>query len=293
MTSLSHDIKDKLKRLNVFEKIMTVNVVVFFVGWLLQIIRRIPRESTLNWLELPKDAFDFILQPWSIITYGFTHYGFFHLLFNMLILYFVSRTMVNLFPTKQSLNIYFLGIISGGLAFLAIYNILPERFSQFVGPLVGASAGVNALLIFICAYMPYREARFFAVKIKLWHIGAAIVTLDVLGLIFGGNQGGRIAHLGGSLLGYVYATQLLKGKDIGKGFGAFVDSLANMFKPSSKLKTVHRNKKKKPFAGHNKDEFDEFNKQKKIDLILDKISKSGYESLTSEEKSFLFKAGKD
>lgn len=293
MTSLTYDIKDKLKRLNVFEKIMAINIVVFFIGWLLSIISDISRQSTLNWLELPKNISDFILQPWSIITYGFTHYGFFHLLFNMLILYFVSRTMVNLFPTRQSLSIYLLGIIAGGLAFLTVYSVLPEQYARFVGPLVGASAGVNALLIFICAYMPYREAQFFAIKIKLWHIGAALVIFDLLGLLFGGNQGGRIAHLGGSLLGYIYATQLLKGKDIGKGFGTFMDSMTNLFKPKSKLKTVHRNKKKKPFAGHNKTEFDEFNKQKKIDLILDKISKSGYESLTAEEKSFLFKAGKD
>ncbi len=293
MTSLTYDIKDKLKRLNVFEKIIAINVLVFFVGWLIKVIRRIPRQSTLNWFELPKDAFDFILQPWSIITYGFVHYGLFHLLFNMLVLYFVSRTMVNLFPSKQSLNIYVLGIISGGLAFLAVYNVLPANFSRLVGPLVGASAGVNALLIFICAYMPYREAQFFAVRIKLWHIGVALVAFDVLGLMFGGNQGGRVAHLGGSLLGYLYATQLIKGKDIGKGFGAFMDGVANWFKPKSTLKTVHRKQKKKSFAGHNKSEFNEFNKQKRIDLILDKISKSGYESLTAEEKAFLFKAGKD
>jgi membrane associated rhomboid family serine protease len=291
MTSLTHDIKDKLKHLNVFEKIMALNVLVFFIGWLLRVIMRIPRNRTLQWLELPKDFFDFIVKPWSIITYGFAHYGFVHLLFNMIVLYFVSRTMVNLFPTKQSLNIYMLGIIIGGLAYLAVYNIMPESFSGHVGALVGASAGVNALLIFICAYMPYREAKFFAIKIKLWYIGVAIVIFDVIGL-FGANQGGNIAHLGGSLLGYLYATQLLKGKDIGEGFGKLMDRLANMFKPKSTLKTVHKNKKK-PFVGHNKNEFNEFTNQKKVDLILDKISKSGYESLTKEEKSFLFKAGKD
>lgn len=291
MTSLTHDIKDKLKRLNVFEKIMAVNILVFFIGWVLKIIRRVPRQMTLTWFELPKDFFDFIMRPWSIITYGFTHYGFFHLLFNMLVLYFVSRTMVNLFPRKQSLNIYFLGIIVGGLVFLAVYNIMPESFSRNVGPLVGASAGVNALLIFICAYMPYREAKFFAIKIKLWHIGVAIVVFDIIGL-FGTNQGGSIAHMGGSLLGYMYATQFLKGKDIGEGFGTFMDRIANLFKPKSTLKTVHNNKKK-PFAGHNKAEFNEFNNQKKVDLILDKISKSGYDSLTKEEKAFLFKSGKD
>jgi len=291
MTSLINDIKDKLKHLNVFEKIIAINVVVFFAGWLIKVFLNIPREESITWLELPKDFFDFLVQPWSIITYGFIHYRPFHLLFNMIVLYFISRTMVNLFPRKQSLNIYFLGIIVGGLAYLAVYNIMPESFSAKVGSLVGASAGVNALLIFICAYMPNREAKFFAIKIKLWHIGLAIVVIDFIGL-FGINQGGKVAHFGGSILGYLYATQLLKGTDIGKGFGQFTDRISNLFKPKSPLKTVYKNKKK-PFVGHNKEQFNEFNNQKKIDLILDKISKSGYESLTKEEKAFLFKSGKD
>jgi len=289
MTSLNYDFKDKLKNLNVFEKIMAVNVVVFFIGWVIQVIRRIPRSYTLSWLELPKGFLDFIVMPWTIFTYGFTHYDFFHLLFNMIVLYFVSRTMVNLFPSKQSLNIYFLGILAGGLSFLLVYNVMPESFSAKVGSLVGASAGVNALLIFLCAYMPNQETRFFAITIKLWYIGAVIVLFDVIGL-FGANQGGKIAHLGGSLLGYLYATQLLKGKDIGIGFGKFTDSIVNLFTKKSHLKTVHRNKKN-TMGGHKKEEFNAFNNQKKIDLILDKISKSGYESLTKEEKAFLFKAG--
>lgn len=291
MTSLTHDIKDKLKHLNVFEKIIALNVVIFFVGWLLQIIIKIPREHTLDWIELPVDFFDVILKPWSVITYGFAHYGFLHLLFNMMILYFVSRSMVNLFPPKQSLTIYIMGILSGAALFLLVYNVLPKSILVSVGPLVGASAGVNALLIFLCAYMPYREAKFFAITIKLWHIGVAIVVFDFLGL-FGINQGGKVAHFGGSILGYLYATQLLKGSDIGEGFGRFMDRIATIFKPRSPLKTVHKNKKK-PFVGHNKEQFNEYNNQKKIDLILDKISKSGYESLTKEEKAFLFKAGKD
>ena len=291
MSSLNYDFKDKLKNLNVFEKIMAVNVLIFFIGWLIQITRKIPRSYTLSWFELPKDFLDFIVKPWSIVTYGFTHYDFLHLLFNMIVLYFVSRSLVNLFPSKQSLNIYFLGIIAGGLSFLVVYNILPDSFSSTVGSLVGASAGVNALLIFLCAYMPNRETRFFAISIKLWYIGVAIVLFDVIGL-FGANQGGNVAHLGGSPLGYLYATQLVKGKDIGSGFEKIMDSIVNLFNKKSPLKTVHRNKKN-TIAGHNKQEFNEFNNQKKIDLILDKISKSGYESLTKEEKAFLFKAGKN
>ncbi|MCB0382037.1 MAG: rhomboid family intramembrane serine protease [Psychroserpens sp.] len=291
MTSLGYDIKDKLKRLNVFEKIIALNIAVFFLVWLLKAINNTRDENVLAWLELPKQFSDFILKPWTIITYGFTHYDFIHLLFNMVVLYFVSRSMVNLFPSKQSLNIYFLGILSGGCLFLLVYNLIPEQMLISVGPLVGASAGVNALLIFLCTYMPDRETKFFAIRIKLWHIGLAIVLIDFLGL-FGMNQGGKVAHFGGTILGYLYAKQLYKGNDIGSGFGRFMNRIANLFKSKSPLKTVHKSKKK-PFAGHNKEQFNEFNNQKKIDLILDKISKSGYESLTAEEKAFLFKAGKD
>ncbi|MFK7782401.1 rhomboid family intramembrane serine protease [Psychroserpens sp.] len=290
MTSLTQDIKEKLKHLNVFEKIIAINVGVFLIGWLIQVFTNIPRANTLTWLELPKPFFDFLTKPWSIITYGFAHYGLLHLVFNMFVLYFISRSMVNLFPPKQSLSIYFMGIFSGGLLFLLVYNVVPQSLLVNAGPLVGASAGVNALLIFLCAYMPNREAKFFAITIKLWHIGLAIVIIDFIGL-FGINQGGKIAHFGGSILGYLYATQLLKGNDIGKGFSKFMDGLTSVFQSKSPLKTVHKNRKK-PFAGHNKEQFNEFNNQKKIDLILDKISKSGYDSLTEEEKAFLFKAGK-
>ena len=291
MTTLTQDIQDKLRRLNVFEKIIIINVAVFVLGWLISTIQHIPREDSLALLELPKSFSAFIFKPWSLVTYGFVHYGFFHILFNLLVLYFVSMTMVNVFSTKISLNIFFLGIIVGGLSFLLVYNLVPSSSSVGVGSLVGASAGVRALLIFICAYMPYREARFFLITIKLWHIGLAIVILDVVGL-FSTNQGGSVAHIGGNLLGYLYAIQLQKGTDIGKGFGQLMDSIRNLFKVKSPLKTVHKSKKK-PYAGRSKEEFNEFNRQKRIDIILDKISKSGYESLTKEEKEFLFKAGKD
>jgi len=173
---------------------------------------------------------------------------------------------------------------------MAGYNILPNFFDKGI-LLVGASAAVRALMIFLCAYMPKMEVRFFTFNLKLWYLGAAIVVLDFLGL-FGLNPGGNIAHLGGALLGYYYATQLTKGRDIGKGFERFMDAFVGMFSFSkkSKLKTVHKNKSK--VGGYTKGDFSEFNKQKQIDIILDKISKSGYESLTKEEKEFLFKAGK-
>ena len=288
MTSLNKDLQDKLRQLNVLEKIIGINVLVFVIGLLLSLI--VKTASPLYWLELPKEVGDFIFKPWSIITYGFIHYGLFHLLFNMLVLYYVSRMMLNLFSQKLTLNIYFLGIIMGGLFFLFAYNVLPQNLLKPVGALVGASAGVRALLIFLCAYMPNTEVRVIFVNIKLWHLGVALVVFDVIGL-FGMNQGGNIAHLGGVGLGYFYAKQLIKGYDIGKGFEKFMDRIVSLFKSSKKssLKTVHK-RKSNTVAGHTKSEFNGFNKQKQIDLILDKIGKSGYDSLTEEEKAFLFKA---
>ena len=290
MTSLSQDIKNKLSNLNVLEKIIAINVVVFAIGYILTKTLSLPNETSLKWIELPSNFSDFILKPWAIITYGFTHYDFWHILFNMLWLYFIGRMFLNLFSAKMALNIYFLGAISGGLLFMLGYTLLPNVFGN-TSSLVGASAAVRALLIFICAYIPNQEVRFFTFNLKLWYIGAAIVVLDVLGL-FGLNAGGNLAHLGGALLGYYYAKQLIKGKDIGKGFEKFMDAFINMFKSSKKapLKTVHKNKSK--VGGYTKGEFNQFNNQKKIDVILDKISKSGYDSLTAKEKEFLFKAGK-
>ncbi len=289
--SLAQDIKFKFSRLNIFEKIIAVNVVVFIVAKIVFILFKGESEPIFKWFEFPVKLGDFIIQPWSLITYAFVHYDIWHLVFNMLWLYFIGRLFLNLFNTKMALNVYFLGAIFGALLFMLGYNVLPSFFNKGT-LLVGASAAVRALLIFLCAYMPKTEVRIFTFNVKLWYLGAAIVGLDLLGL-FGNNPGGNAAHLGGALLGYFYATQLQKGTDIGKGFEKFMDGFIGLFKKSpkkSKLKTVHKTKNK-GFAGHSKGEFSEFNKQKQIDIILDKISKSGYDSLTKEEKEFLFKAG--
>ena len=281
MTSLNQDIKNKLSRLNVLEKLIVGNVVIFVIGLIF--------SPLLSWLELPSEFSKFIFKPWTLITYAFTHYGFWHMAFNMLWLYFVARMFLNLFSSKMALNLYFLGAISGGILYLLFFEFLPK--GRLGIPLVGASASVMSLLIFLCAYMPNQEVRIFTFNIKLWYIGAAFVALDVLRL-FGENGGGYLAHLGGALLGYIYAKQLTKGKDIGKGFEKLMDGFLGFFKFKKKgpLKTVHKNKSK--VGGYTKADFNAFNNQKKIDVILDKISKSGYDSLTAEEKDFLFRAGK-
>ncbi|WP_339873221.1 rhomboid family intramembrane serine protease [Olleya marilimosa] len=279
-------LKYKYARLNVLEKIIAVNVIVFLFAVLFRKV--IP--SVFSYIYLPSNIWDFLSKPWTIVSYGFLHFDFIHLLFNMLWLYFLGRMMLNLFSPKMSLNIYFMGIITGGLVFLLGYNVFPNIFSANAYVL-GASAGVRALLIFICAYMPNKDIRFFTFNLKLWWIGAVLVGLDILGIVNGNNQGGSLAHIGGAILGYVYAKQLVKGQDIGTGFGRFMDWISALFKAKQKvkMKTVH---KKSKVAGYKKEEFNQFNNQKKIDTILDKISKSGYDSLSKEEKEYLFKAGK-
>lgn len=290
MSSLNQDIKYKLARLNVLEKIIVVNVFIFLIGLLLQMLQGTFHQSSLSWLELPSDFSDFIVKPWTIITYAFVHYDFLHILFNMLWLYVIGQMFLNLFNPKLALNVYFLGAICGGFLFMVCYSLFPEVFI-YGNRLVGASAAVRALLIFLCAYLPSQEIRFFTFNLKLWYLGVAIVILDMFGL-FGNNAGGNLAHIGGAALGYVYAVQLKKGNDIGKSFERFMDWVVSLFKFSKKapLKTVHKNKSK--VGGYTKSDFNEFNDQKKIDVILDKISKSGYDSLTAEEKEYLFRSGK-
>lgn len=279
-------LKYKYARLNVLEKIIAVNVIVFLFAVLFRKV--IP--TVFSYIYLPSNIWAFLSKPWTIVSYGFLHFDFLHLLFNMLWLYFLGRMMLNLFSPKMSLNIYFMGIITGGLVFLLGYNVFPNIFSANAYVL-GASAGVRALLIFICAYMPNKDISFFTFNLKLWWIGAVLVGLDILGIVNGNNQGGSLAHIGGAILGYVYAKQLVKGQDIGTGFGRFTDWFSALFKAKQKvkMKTVH---KKSKVAGYKKEEFNQFNNQKKIDTILDKISKSGYDSLSKEEKEYLFKAGK-
>ena len=210
MTNLNQDIRDKLSRLNIFEKIIVVNFVLFVFTSI--ILKFQGFGFGLEWLSLSKSASKVILMPWTLITYGFTHYSFSHLFFNMLVLYFFGRSFSNLFKSDLCLKVYLLGIFSGGLAFVLVYNIFPSGILNTVGPLVGASAGVRALIIFLCVYLPSKEVRFFTFQFPLKYIGITLVVLDIPGL-FSQNSGGTIAHFGGYILGYLYARQFQKGID--------------------------------------------------------------------------------
>lgn len=283
------NLKYQYANLSIAEKLIVVNVIVFIVDGLLKALLGF---AIMSWFELPKDFSIFITQPWSIVSYSFFHGSLGHVFWNMMLLYFSGRIFLNLFGNKRFLNVYFLGVIAGGLTFLLSYNVFPTLIHTNTS-LIGASAGVTAILIFICAYIPNQEVRLFIINVKLWYIGAFVVLTDLIQIPTSGNVGGHLAHLGGAALGYFYARQLLNGTDIGSGFEKLVDGIANIFRKKEKkspLKTVYR---KESVKKQTKPDYAKESKQRKVDGILDKISKSGYESLSQEEKDFLFKAGKE
>lgn len=277
-------------RLNIAEKLIVITVLVFIVNGLLPFLFRWDPIIIEQWFRLPSNLVDYLGKPWSLVTYAFFHGGFGHIFWNMLILYFFARIFFNLFDSKKFINVYFLGIIAGGILFMAGYNIFPAFFKQNA-VLIGASAGVRAVMIFVCAYLPNQEVRLIFFNVKLWYIGVFVIVLDLIQMPIG-NAGGQLAHLGGALLGYIYARQLVQGNDIGAGFSKFLVSMAGLFKKNDKkapMKTVYRNQKTKT----TKVDYGKEANQRQIDAILDKISKSGYESLSKAEKDFLFKAGKE
>ncbi|MEM9648768.1 MAG: rhomboid family intramembrane serine protease, partial [Bacteroidota bacterium] len=226
-------------RLSIAEKLIAVNVLIFILDGL---AKALYGSSISDWFQLPKDFSEFFGQPWSLVTYSFFHAGFGHIFWNMIMLYFAGRIFLNLFDNQRFLNVYFLGVVIGGLVFLLSYNIFPTLLDSNT-VLIGASAGVTAVLIFVCAYIPNQEVRIIFFNVKLWHVGVFFVLVDLIQIPYGGNVGGRLAHLGGALLGYVYARQLLNGTDIGAGFTKLWNGMEQLFKPREKkapLKTVYK-----------------------------------------------------
>ena len=279
-------LRQRFSQFNIAEKLILINVVCFVIPFFLRSIFflfDLPAQSFLSFFELPASIGDFIYQPWSLFTYGFLHDSIGHIFWNMLLLYYVSQFFLNLFSTQRFINVYFMGILLGGLVFILSYAVFPA-FKNQSPQMVGASAGVMAVLIFSCTYMPTQEVRLLFFNVKLMYIGIALVIVDVL-QIPTGNAGGHLAHIGGAALGYIYAQQLQNGKDIGSGFECLWKWLVALFTAQPNMKTVHRTPRRNSKRSVQSD-------QEKIDRILDKISTSGYDSLTKEEKELLFNAGK-
>ena len=280
----------RIQQLNSAEKLILINVVCFVLPMLIKTVLflfNISSTNFFNWFELSASLIDLSTKPWSIITYSFLHSGFFHLFWNMYLLFFSSKLFLNLFPSNTFFNVYFLGVVVGGITFILSYTFFPV-FQNSSPVMIGASAGVMAVFIFMSTYSPDLEIRLILFNVKLRYLGIAFLLLDIVQIPYG-NAGGHLAHLGGAILGFYYVKQLKNGKDIGKPFKNFIDKIVNIFRKKPKMRTVYKREKSQKI---NKKVSNAGEKQKRIDRILDKISISGYESLTQAEKDFLFKVGK-
>ena len=271
-------------------RLIYINITVFVLLTIVAVIGFLLNDTfisgkALDLFSVPASFNALILRPWTLITYMFTHKDIWHILFNMLWLYWFGRIFLEYLDGRKLVAVYLLGGICGALVYILSFNIFPV-FTGIVADSVaiGASASVMAVVIAIAAYVPdYTINLLLLGRIKIKYMALGIFILTSI-LDFSVNSGGKLAHIGGAFFGYFYIMNLKHGHDIGKGINRIIDFFATLFKPRKKLRVTH-----KKVA----DEF-EYNKikaehQKRINRILDKISKGGYDSLTREEKETLFK----
>ncbi|NOX85333.1 MAG: rhomboid family intramembrane serine protease [Chlorobi bacterium] len=281
---------------NVLSRLILINTVIYLLvqivnlfAWLFAMRQEGEILSLIGRvLALPASLPVLASKPWTLFTYMFLQEGFFHLLFNLIMLYFGGIIFLEYLNGKKLLWTYILGGLAGAFFFVAAYNIFPVFENvRSVAVALGASASVLAIIIAIATYVPdYTIHLFLLGRMKMKYLALIFVAIDLLS-ITKGNAGGHIAHLGGALWGFVYAFYLRKGNDFYKLF--YNIHFTNPFtkRKWEKMDTT------RPKTGRPMDD-DEYSKrkiatQKEIDHILDKISKSGYDSLTKAEKDLLFK----
>lgn len=284
------DLKLQYKVGGIVIKLIFWNVALFVIPWLIFSILSLVGITIdyMQYVSLSSNPALLIWKPWSLLTYAFFHTGIMHILFNLIVLNFAGRLFMTYFTGKQLVGLYFLSAIFAGIVYISIFYIL-----NISAPIIGASAAIMAILVATTTYNPLMELRLFIIgNVKLWHVAAVIILVDLMQLR-SENMGGHISHLAGAFFGFIFIKLLQNGTDLSKIVSGFFDFLANLFKksPSTPFKKVHKNYSKPIEKGASrivtKDKT-----QQQIDEILDKISQSGYDCLTKEEKEFLFKAGK-
>jgi len=283
------DIKLTFRKGSNLTRLIYINIAVFVlitivagIGFLLNDPE--VSEKALDLFSVPASLSTLLLRPWTLITYMFTHKDIWHILFNMLWLYSFGRIFLEYLDQRKLVAVYLLGGISGAIVYILSFNIFPAFTGVVADSIaIGASASVMAVVIAIAAYVPdYTVQLFILGRIKIKYLALGIFVLTSI-MDFSVNSGGKLAHIGGALFGYLYILNLRRGRDIGKGFNSIIDFFATIFKPRKKLKVTH--KKVANEFEYNRIKVEH---QKRINQILDKISKGGYDSLTKEEKETLF-----
>lgn len=288
MANIFTDLKRRYDQGNLLFRLVFINISVFVFAtiWLLgSMLFNLNGNAMLTKFELPSNLQQLIWQPWTILTYMFMHIDFWHLLFNMLWLFWFGQMFLRWFTEKQLIGVYFMGGVLGGLLYVVAYNLFPY-FSGIDTYLLGASASVLAIVVATAVRAPNESVLLmFLGAIKVKYIALFVVVLSFVN-VKSSNAGGNISHLGGALFGYLFAFYYLKGKDLTKGFNSILDKMTNWFQPRPKMSVQMGDRQKDS----------EYNRKKKehmqeIDQILDKMKRSGYEGLTVDEKKKLFNAG--
>jgi membrane associated rhomboid family serine protease len=282
------DLKLQYKAGGITQRLIYWNVACFLVSLLFFYQFKVGSFSFPSWVALNSEPFGLLTKPWTLLTYAFFHDGIWHLFFNMIVLNFSGTLFLTYFSGKQLLGLYVLSAIFAGVIFVLSYYFL-----NTIASVVGASAAIMAILVATTTYQPLMNVRLmFIGNVKLWHITFVIIILDLMQFQLE-NMGGHISHLSGAFFGFVFIRLLQNGIDLSKTVSAILDYFTNLFSKSSKtpFKKVHKNYVK-PTETRASKIITKDKSQQQIDEILDKISKSGYDCLTKEEKEFLFRAGK-
>jgi membrane associated rhomboid family serine protease len=296
------DIRSFYNRNGIVVRILLINICIYvafvFVGIFGKLFNNpeISLEITKN-LSSNSDLYIFITHPWTAITYMYFHADFWHILFNMIMFYFAGQFFTTLMGSKKLVSTYILGGLSGLALFIFSYNVFPALTPALGNYINGASAAIMAIFVALGTFAPDAPVRVFIFgPFKMMYVVLVFVLMDFARLSNSldlvnpsmGNAGGWIAHIGGAIYGAWFGFRLRQGKDVSKWYDRMMDGIRNMFSRKKRMTVKH----KRPVPDHVYNDI-KIEKQKRIDGILDKISRSGYESLTKEEKDFLFNASKN
>lgn len=286
------ELKHFFKNGSVLSRLIGLNVLIFLVISIFRVLFFLINEPVIttiagNWFGLSSNLNVLLLRPWTLLSYMFLHFDIMHILFNMIVLYVGGRLFSDFIGPDRLVPAYLFGGIAGGLFYVISFNIFPA-FGDVVSfsLAIGASASVLSVFVAISAYMPnYRLPLIFLGSIRLKYIAIFFVVIDIIS-IDKGNPGGHLAHLGGACWGFLYAMMLKSGRDPARKLGLWLKAIAGLFGKKPRMRVEYTRERPLSDEDYNDIRADE---RKKMDLILDKISKSGYDSLSKEEKRFLFK----
>ena len=266
------DLIKKYHALGIVRQIITINVVLFLFSMVLFYQYKLLVFDFPSYVSFNSDSW--FLYFWTTISYAFFHNGVIHLVLNMLFLYMFSSIFFTFFNEKQFLRIYIFGIFFSVIAAFIIKSIIGlPHFS-----VVGSSGVVSFIFFAIARFSPSYRIYLFIISLEIW-ILAGIYFLIFISLIYSGD-GGNLVHLSGAVGGILWGYFMRKGKEI-SGFLQYVFDHKNLSQKEKQIKKVYQNSNSKKLSTKNSD-------QTKVDTILDKISKNGYDNLTDEEKKFLF-----